>query len=468
MSEPRIRCFTVQWHLTARCGNRCRHCYVYDRTTYEAERTHERDLTGLIEILDRIREFEQKWDARIPRFTVTGGDPLLHPDCAALLRELRGRGKTVSVLGNPETLTPDNLTTLADLGLSSFQLSLDGLEATHDRFRGSGSFARTLDGVHQLKEAGIPVHIMLTLYQENAPDLVPLLELVATRTPADSFCFDLGTCVGNANSLRSDFDGEDLRSMLSAYLAAKERLTKAGCALRIVEKCNFLKLARFEQSSFCPICSEGVPVVTGCVAGWTFLSILADGTVLPCRELPLKAGKLPEQSFEEILLGATPLKKLRRRQFFTGCGPCDFYQHCRGCPAVVRGLTGDAFAGHPLCFRNSIGREAVPHDPAPSPLPLETSLEQEHDLIAGHFANVFAARRGELLERQAVREALFRLCQGEQDRQQFQAEPDAYLARGGLSLSGLEKLFVTHFVERLPPDGPAHAPLYQRLFLDRF
>ena len=461
MSENRIRDLSVQWHITARCGNRCRHCYVYEPATYGAEIAGERDLAGLLAILDCIDVFERKWDARVNRFAVTGGDPLLHPEWADFIRELRRRGKEVSVLGNPDTLTPASLRTLAGLGLRGFQLSLDGLETVHDRFRGVGSFSRTVDGIRQLRGAGLHTRVMFTLYPENSHDLIPLLDFVATQTSVDSFCFDIGTRVGRARSLDGSLDCESLRSLLDGCLAKKESLAATGNPLRVVEKCGLLKLARFARSSFFPLVSNEVPVVSGCVAGWTLLSVLADGTVLPCRELPVAAGKLPEQSFEQVFLESRIMKQLRRPQSYARCGACDFYQHCRGCPAVVNGLTGDPFAPHPLCFHDS---QTIPAEP--TPIPLDTTPEQEHDLVASHFANVFRHGAKELLRAPAVREALFWLLQGENGGG-TPSDLATHLAHRGIELPALQGLAVHHFLERFPLGDPRRASLYRRLLADQ-
>jgi len=49
------------------------------------------------------------------------------------------------MMGNPETLTEDNIAALVDLGVRNYQLSLDGLEENHDRFRKDpGTFRRTV------------------------------------------------------------------------------------------------------------------------------------------------------------------------------------------------------------------------------------------------------------------------------------------------------------------------------------
>lgn len=465
MAEDRIHDLSIQWHLTTRCGNRCRHCYMYDERTYEAEKRNELDLAGLRRVLDSIAAFEEKWQAEVATFAVSGGDPLLHPDALAFARELKGRGKHLAMMGNPETLTAANLAALADLELRDFQLSLDGLEKTHDYFRGEGSFQRAVQAIGKLKDAGIRVQIMFTVYPENHHELLPLLRFVAAQTAADRFTFDLGTCAGQAAALERTLDRTQVKTLFAAYLAEKERLADEGYAIRLSEKNKLLQLLRFEQGTFFPFSSDQFVVAGGCYVGWTCVPILSDGTVLACRRFPLKVGKMPEQSFEQIFLGSDVLKRFRRPQFYAQCGTCDFYQHCRGCPALVHGLTGDPFAPHPLCFRQSLTRKPPDGTRAPEPIPFDTSLHEEHDLVAGHFANRFSSRMTDLLEQAPVQRALSWLSHRREERSCFIAHPDQYLAERGLILSELQKLFVAQFITRYPPQSPAHAALYRRLAL---
>ena len=232
--------------------------------------------------------------------------------------------------GNPETLTEENAAAMADREVRAFQMSLDGLEATHDEMRSPGSFRRTVDALALLQQYGIERAIMFTLYPKNASELIPLMQYVAQETCASSFNFDIGCYVGEAASLEHNFRPEALRDLFFRYLAEKERLLLAGRTISIREKAKLLSLTRFENKTLYPLSTCSAPVNSGCLAGWTSLAVPADGTVLACRRLPVPVGKLPEQSVEEIFFGSELMKKLRRRESFAECGRCDFYQICRG------------------------------------------------------------------------------------------------------------------------------------------
>jgi radical SAM protein with 4Fe4S-binding SPASM domain len=436
---------------------------MYDPATYEAEANNPMDLKGLLRILDSMADFERKWQANISHFAVTGGDPLLHPEWSTFLQELKARGKSISMMGNPETLSGENLAILADLELGAFQLSLDGLEETHDYVRAPGSFRRTLEGLQKLKDAGIRAQVMFTLYPENMDQMIPLLKFVASQTAADTFCFDVGSCVGNASNLQKGFGRDAFQDLLRAFLKEKECLEEAGNPILVAEKTHFVNLLRFEQGTFFPFPCDEVPIVGGCAVGWQSPAILSDGTALACRRFPVKVGKLPEQSFEEVFLGSEELKKFRRPQFYAECGQCDFYQHCRGCPAVVFGLTKDPLAAHPLCFRKSIDRAVGGPAWKPKSIPLQTTFREEHDLVASQFSNVAENRHAELLKDRAVQQAILFLAKGRNKLRCFTADPNGYLKKAGLELTDLQKLFVDHILSSFPPESPKHEPFYKAL-----
>jgi radical SAM protein with 4Fe4S-binding SPASM domain len=329
---PRKLNLGIQWHITTKCGHRCDHCYMYDPITWPAERDNTLSLNDLLQVLDSLCEFEEKWDVQIGHIAVTGGDPLLRKDWKEFVRELRRRGKAVGMMGNPETLSEENIAALIELGVEGYQLSLDGLESTHDRFRNDpGTFQRTVEKLALLKQAHIPCNVMFTLFPANASELIPLLRFVAEQTAATSFSFDVGVYVGNAAGLNRNFTPQELKSIMDGYIAEKKQLQVAGFPLRVVEKCSFHQLNRFEAGEFYPYCVPELSNISGCLIGWNGVGILANGVVVGCRRLPyLQVGKMPEQSFEEIFLGSPVLRQYRRHEFFEACGECDFYMVCRG------------------------------------------------------------------------------------------------------------------------------------------
>ena len=444
---------SVQWHITTRCGNRCRHCYVFDGATFPDEKENTLSPRGLRKVLRRLIEFESRYNAFFFHFVITGGDPLLREGWAELVAELRGLGRAVSLMGNPETLSAENVERLSALGVRTFQMSLDGLEETHDRFRSSGSFRRTVAALRLLAERRIRSGIMFSLFPENAHDLVPLLRFAARETAAASFGFNVGCYTGNASGMGAHFRPEEIQRLFTSYIEEKERLPGQGVRMRIAEKANLLQVARFGMKTFYPLRPESVPVLSGCTCGWNTVHLLSDGSFVACRRLPLKVGNLVEQSFEEVFLENELMRRFRRPDPRTACGSCDFYAVCRGCPAFVYSLTGDCFAENPICFRKAIPRTSHQDRSGFSPPPMDVSNDVEWALVA-RFAGWRSAAAGELETNRELASLYLTLSHDPEAGRDFLLDPIAF---AGSRSRGLKTEHLAFLMERLDGTGKTKA-----------
>jgi len=440
--QPLVAPMLLQWHITAKCGNRCRHCYQYGELTYKEERHHPLSWDEMMRVLESVEEFERQYGARFS-FGLIGGDPLLHERWEDLLRVLRPAERIVQIAGNPETLTEEAATRMAELGVRSFQLSLDGLEEMHDNFRSKGSFQRTIAKLDLLAQKGIDSAIMFTLFRSNAEDLIPLMRYLADHTNASTFAFDLGSHMGNAAQISERLTAAEFHGILSAFLDEKKRLEKQGSRLIIHEKPNLCRVARFEKGSYYPLAPAHVPALTGCPVGWTSISILSDGTVLACSRMGLKVGKMPEHSFEEIFLGSELLRKFRRPESFEGCGTCDFFRVCRGCPAHVWSVTGDPFAQNPICFRSDIARRTDEAERTPGP-PLDITYAEEWKYITRR--NSWGKQALDYLEEADFRRIYLSLASDATQRELFFRDPYAYTPENGSQLDQERNACLIHLL----------------------
>ncbi|MCX6719737.1 MAG: radical SAM protein, partial [Candidatus Staskawiczbacteria bacterium] len=134
-------------------------------------------------IADDFSFLLKKWSAT-GVISLTGGDPLLYPDFFELfeyLNKTMPKGIRIEILGNPELLDEQTVSRLARLNPYRYQVSVDGLEKTHDGIRHSGSFQSTLNALHLLKKHGIKTTVMFTVSNENIRELVPVIDLVAEK-----------------------------------------------------------------------------------------------------------------------------------------------------------------------------------------------------------------------------------------------------------------------------------------------
>ncbi len=372
---------SVQWHITEVCSNRCKHCYINSSSNKERQ-NQEMGFKELIHILDNFAAFEKKYNANIDTYALTGGDPFAHKDFERLLRELHNRKKNIRILGIPERITKDNIRMLESYGVLSYQVSLDGLKETHDAIRGKGSFDRTILAVKRLNESNIIANIMFTVHNQNCHELMPLIDYLDAQDLKIIFGFDFLVMEGEAKDNFAVFTAEQVNELLEEYLEKKESLHKRNRKIELKEKSKLFETFKSAGMAqlYCDYSDAG-----GCACGFTSVAVLPNGDVYPCRRLPIKAGNLLSESYEDIFLGTEIMRKLRRISYYEDCKNCDYAKVCRGCPALTYSTSGDPFVKMPYC------NEKVETDIGITEPQITCSYEEEWEYVA----NTFITRCGE-------------------------------------------------------------------------
>ena len=100
---------------TRRCNLSCTYCNEYDRTS---------DPVPLRELCERI---DRLADLGTGIITLSGGEPLLHPEVDAIVRHVRRRNAIATLITNGTLLTPAMIERLNAAGLDSMQISIDNV-----------------------------------------------------------------------------------------------------------------------------------------------------------------------------------------------------------------------------------------------------------------------------------------------------------------------------------------------------
>ncbi|TAN38196.1 MAG: radical SAM protein [Nitrospirae bacterium] len=151
---PSLRYLELQ--ITDRCNLRCRHCYIGSNNVHTE--------LPLDEIRRILAEFEQMQGLRL---LITGGEPLLHTGFAAINNLLPDHSFRKVLFTNGLLVTRDLLDSLF---VDEVQVSIDGLEASHDSLRGRGSFRAATEAVRLCREAGIETSVSTMVHQKNLSD----------------------------------------------------------------------------------------------------------------------------------------------------------------------------------------------------------------------------------------------------------------------------------------------------------
>lgn len=281
----------------------------------------------------------------IPRVFLTGGDPILSPFFWSLLEHLKSDGIKVSLMGNPYHITDRTAQGMYDSGVLDYQMSLDGLESTHDSFRKVGSFQATFEAADILKRHGIAVGIMTTVSKQNAQDIPALTRrIVEAGIASTTFA---RYCPTSVEDLKLIFRPTEYRTFLEEMWSVYDELSDQGT--RFPLKDHLWNLFLMEKGLFQPEDTNGV-VVAGCGMAVSHLTVLADGTVYACRRFRSPIGKVPEQRFDELFFSQS-MEQFRVPNNYEKCGQCELYTYCRGCSAVSHCVTGSWQSADPQCWK---------------------------------------------------------------------------------------------------------------------
>lgn len=349
----RVFSFAIQWHITAKCDQRCKHCYMYDSPFYESEMKNELSFDDCKKILDDYVQTINRWKVKGTIF-FSGGDPLLREDFFDILKYAQNkRLYQIGVMGNSYHLDKPTALKLREYGVSVYQISLDGMRETHDFFRKPGSFDDTLRGYEVLKEAGINPTCMFTVSKLNMGELLDVIRLVG-EIGLSAFDFDRLVPVGAGEKLREEMiKPEEYKALLMEVEEEYRRLEAKGCKTQFGHKDNLWWLLEERRGANVelPPLPSGCEVHMGCLIGWAGISILSDGSAMACRRLPVVIGKLPEQTISEIFIDSPVLNEMRDIHRIEKCGGCKNVSNCRGCRAISYGASGgDYFAKDPQCW----------------------------------------------------------------------------------------------------------------------
>lgn len=339
--------FFVQWHLTERCNLRCRHCYQSENYSDELSLAEIKDVAG--EISDTITAWSETYGVAFsPSMNITGGEPFLHEDIFEILEDLRRRGFGIYILSNGILITRKIAKLLSWLGVRGVQVSIEGPEKVHESIRGRGSFAAALKGIGNLLDSGIKVTLNVTLSEINADQFMDIVDLSSS----------LGVQrLGFSRLVPSGRGTELLDRMLSP--GRLEDLYKAVFSLNIKGLDLVTGDPVASQMSNDGSTDAGDVPVGGCAAAVSGLTILPDGTVTPCRRLPIPIGNVREDSLREMWAVSEVLGSLRDRSRYKGkCGACNRWAQCRGCRAIAYAYSrakgeNDHLAEDPQCFINT-------------------------------------------------------------------------------------------------------------------
>ena len=325
-TKPSIRKISLKsvfLHLTNKCNLLCPHCY-FKATKEKAEYL---PFANIVKIIDELA------DIGGDKITLSGGEPLLHPDFEKIV-EYASKKIKVHILTNGSLITKKLAAFFSDKNIS-VQVSIDGpTEKIHDKIRGKGSFKSAVRAIKYMQDAGLSNNINLctTIMDYNINSLLEIVS-ITEKLGIPKLRFLPCRNIGRANSkwdLIANMSIKDYEDFFDKILVFKNTKTS-----KIVITCG---LSGFILQIPDNILADDIwcPVGKGLV-------INTKGESYPCTLLMNKEfylGNIFNNNLKQLLNTKT-MKKccdclIQRRYKIEKCTKCKWNNFCQaGCMGQV-------------------------------------------------------------------------------------------------------------------------------------
>lgn len=300
-------------------------------------------------VLDSIERALPAYD-KLPLLCITGGEPLLYPGLCDVMALAAKRGFSWGMTTNATLINNELARRLFDVGLITVTVSVDGLEGSHDWFRGTpGSFALMKRGLGALiKQApkGARVDVITVVNRRNIaelPELYCRLKDSGIRSWRITNMEPIGRARQNADLM---LDRDEMIRLLDfvkeLHLTSPSILVDYGCS-------HYLTPA-YERTAR-PYCFT-------CIAGLQVASVAANGDIVACLDIErrgdLVQGNVQTDDFWDVWQNGFELFRGDRSAKSATCSACSDKLYCAGDSAH----TWDYDRNEPmLCVKKMLEKE---------------------------------------------------------------------------------------------------------------
>lgn len=347
-----IRLHEIDLYVTMKCNLDCDFCSV-------SANDYDHDDLPLGRILEVI---EEAAGLGLKELHISGGEPTLRHDLEDMIEFAKRLDLHTRIITNGFKLPRARLQRLRDCGLDDIMVSIDGLEATHNRMRSNRfSYQRAKKVVEDAVDIGLNTRVSTVVYRDNTEDVIPLLRW-SDEIGANIFSAFLGSPLGRGARFRKDkiLTAQEWQNFCETIHA----VAQDGTRLSVILEQGF-QYADGPLPDRSSIKGRG----TGCATlmdSYDFLIVRSDGNLYQCVFFVFEGrpiGNVAQASLETALRDA---RKAAIYKKFTeprgACVTCNEQSSCGGgCPGYSYLYTGDWLNTDPRCAKT--GDEPAPAYP---------------------------------------------------------------------------------------------------------
>ncbi|HUI96452.1 MAG TPA: radical SAM protein [Xanthobacteraceae bacterium] len=330
----------VVWEITLACNLKCRHC----GSRAGHRRARELDTAECIEVVRQLAALGTR------EISIIGGEAFVRKDWLAIVRAIRDHGIDCTMQTGGYKLSAETIDAAADAGLQGIGVSIDGLEALHDRLRGvPGSYREAVRVLEHCRRIGLVASVNTQITASAMPELAALMDAIiaaGARYWQVQLTVAMGNAVDNADILLQPYELATLMPLLARlHSAGRER------GLTLLPGNNIGYFGPFDALWRGPDRGH----YPGCPAGQNVIGLEADGTLKGCPSLATErygAGSVRETPIAELWAEHPALQFNRARgveHLWGFCRSCYYAEVCRGgCTWTADSLLGRR-GNNPYC-----------------------------------------------------------------------------------------------------------------------
>ncbi len=344
----------VVWNCTRQCNLSCIHCYA---SANNQRSPGEMDTAAGKAFIRDLASFG------VPVILFSGGEPLLRPDLFLLANLARERGMRIALSTNGTPITDKVARQIKQAGFAEVGISLDGIGANNDHFRGQpGAFDSALTGIRRCVALGVRVSLRLTITRFNYQEIPAIFRLVEDEG-VNRVCFYHLAYSGRGSTLqKKDINHTQTRAVVDEICRYTLDLQQRGMGKEILTVGNhadgvylYLKLKKDNPERADKVL-ELLRLNGGNNSGTRIGAVDEQGNVHPdqfWRHYSL--GNVGQRKFGDIWTDdSEPLLqdlKNRRGVLKGRCARCQYLDLCNGNLRVrAEAVFGDIWDHDPACY----------------------------------------------------------------------------------------------------------------------
>ncbi len=308
----RVRRISIE--ITSQCNLRCIHCYHPDHKIQYLDKQH---------IVDIVKQFKK---LGLSYVTLTGGEPLMHPDLFEIIRELKRLNVFIDIYTNGVLINTEIIEFLKQYDIVNVQVSVYSTdEKTYDIITSStNNFSKHMNGLHLLAASGVPVMASIIMMKQNFEERNQIRQMCEEYGFNIQFGFRIIPDRNNVRRVDCEMDNYQKAELVTEINKLNEKALSGQEKVKIITNKNDILNS------------------SPCNAGRSLYNITSTGDVTPCTGFYKVIGNIYKSSVDEIVKSGEA-QKIRSviRKNVEKCCECENIIYCSYCPGYIYSEHGE-------------------------------------------------------------------------------------------------------------------------------